>query len=244
MKTTIWNLFRGCHKISSGCKNCYIALGDLKKGKDFDTIEKTPMYDRLLRKNKKGDYVIPSGTLVYTAFSSDFLLEDIDSYRDELWDMIHTRKDLQFMFLTKRISRLNECLPKDWPDGYDHVTIGVSVENQEMADERLPHLLKSKIKHKMIICQPLIGPIDLSGYLEDIELVTVGGEASKDGRMLDDIWVEEIRKTCMKHHVSFSFRQAASHYLKDGMIHHLRWHELSQVAHQQMRDISFKDDIL
>ena len=42
MKTTIWNPFRGCHKISTGCKNCYIALGDLKKGKDFDTIEKTP----------------------------------------------------------------------------------------------------------------------------------------------------------------------------------------------------------
>lgn len=238
MKTTLWNPFRGCHKISAGCKHCYIALGDLKKGKDFDLIEKTKMYDRPIRKNKKGEYVIPSGTLVYTSFSSDFLLEDIDSYRNELWDMIHMRKDLKFMFLTKRISRLNDCLPSDWKDGYDHVSIGVSVENQEMADERLPYLMQSKIKHKMIICQPLIGPIDLSNYLKGIELVTVGGEQSREGRLLDDKWVEMIRETCIKHRVNFEFRQAASTYLKDGVTYHLRWHETSKVARSQMRDIT------
>lgn len=239
MKTTVWNPFRGCHKISSGCKNCYIALGDSKKGKDFDLIEKTSMYDRPIKKNKKGEYVIPSGTLVYTSFSSDFLLEDIDSYREELWKMISIRKDLKFMFLTKRIARFNDVIPSDWEDGYEHVSVGVSVENQMTADERLPYLLKAKMKHKMIICQPLIDRIDLSNYLSGIELVTVGGEAAKEGRVLDDMWVEEIKDTCIKHHVSFSFRQAASNYLKDGEIKHLRWHELSKVARDQMRDVSF-----
>ena len=48
------------------------------------------------------------------------------------------RKDLYFYFFTKRIHRLKECLPPDWGDGYDNVLIGCTVENQQMADFRLP----------------------------------------------------------------------------------------------------------
>lgn len=239
MKTSVWNPFRGCHKISAGCKNCYIALGDLKKGKDFDVIEKTVQYDRPIRKNKKGEYVIASDTLVFTSFSSDFFLEDIDSYRDELWAMIKSRPDLSFLFLTKRINRFDKVIPSDWPVGYEHVTVGVSVENQEMADERLPYLLKANIKHKNIICQPMIGPIDLSNYLDGIEFVTVGGEAASKGRILDDAWVLDIREECIKHKVSFEFRQAASNYLKDGVLQKIKWHDLSKVARELDRNIYF-----
>ena len=59
-----------------------------------------------------------------------------DVWRREAWEMIRLRRDLHFMFFTKRIDRLSECLPGDWGAGYEHVTIGCTVENQRMADYR------------------------------------------------------------------------------------------------------------
>ena len=232
MKTTLWNPIRGCHKISAGCKHCYIELGDKKHGRDFDTIEVTQQYDRPIRKNKKGEYVIPSGTLVYTCFSSDFLLEDIDSYRDDFWNMIKERSDLTFLFLTKRIERFMDVMTSDFETSFHHVHVGVSVENQEMADFRLPYLLKAPIHHKSIICQPLIGPISLSSYLQGIELVVVGGEASKDGRIMDLSWVDAIRKDCLQAKVNFSYRQAASNTMKQGVLYHIPWNKLTKDARE------------
>ena len=80
----------------------------------------------------------------------------------------------------------------------------------------------------MIICQPLIGPIDLTPYLEGIELVSVGGEAAKEGRILDDRWVLDIQNQCIKHAVNFEFRQVGSNYLKDGITYKVPWNQLTK----------------
>lgn len=48
--------------------------------------------------------------------------------------MIRERSDLHFLFLTKRIERFMECIPADWNNGYDNVTVGCTVENQDKAD--------------------------------------------------------------------------------------------------------------
>lgn len=239
MKTTVWNPIRGCHQISAGCQNCYISIGDQKKGRDFNRIEKTTQYDRPIRKNKKGEYIIPSGTLVYTCFSSDFFLSEADIYRDFWWQIIKERSDLTFLFLTKRIERISSVLPEGFPKGFEHVTIGVSVENQGMADARLPYLLKSDFKHKVIVCQPLIDSIDLDAYLDGIDEVIVGGEAGHHARVLDDDWVLRIRNTCIKHQVSFSYRQCGTYVLKDGIITKIPWKMLSSVARKLDRDVSF-----
>ncbi len=52
--------------------------------------------------------------------------------------MMRLRRDLQFFFVTKRIDRFYAVLPEDWGAGYDNVTIACTVENQAMADYRLP----------------------------------------------------------------------------------------------------------
>ena len=70
-------------------------------------------------------------------FSSDFLIEEADDWREECWTMMAERSDLDFIFLTKRIDRFLQCIPDDWNDGYDNVTVGCTVENQAMADHRL-----------------------------------------------------------------------------------------------------------
>ena len=110
----MWNPWRGCHKYSDGCRFCYIHKGDAKRNIDTNKIVKTDNFYAPIKKNTKGEYIMKSGQTVYLCFSSDFLVEDADIWRDECWDMIRERKDLHFLFLTKRISRLKDCLPYDW----------------------------------------------------------------------------------------------------------------------------------
>ena len=37
--------------------------------------------------------------------------------------MIKERSDCTFLFLTKRIERFSQCIPEDWADGYENVTL-------------------------------------------------------------------------------------------------------------------------
>lgn len=47
----------------------------------------------------------------------------------------------------------DEPLPNVW--------LGVSVENQAAADERIPHLLRTPAAVRFLSCEPLLGPVDL-----------------------------------------------------------------------------------
>ena len=212
----MWNPWRGCHRYSEGCKYCYIHKGDAKRGMDTNNIVKSKNFDAPIAKNKNGEYKMKSGKLVYVCFSSDFLLEDADVWRDECWKMMKERSDLHFLFLTKRIERFMDCIPSDWGEGYDNVTIGCTIENQDRADQRLRLFSKMPIKHKNIICQPLIEKIDIEKYLDNVELVVVGGESDRNARPLDYDWVLDIREQCIRKEVSFEFRQCGTHFLKDG----------------------------
>lgn len=69
-------------------------------------------------------------------------------------------------FLTKRTERFMDCIPRDWKDGYDNVTVSCTVENQDRTDYRLSIFSKLPAKHKNIICQPLIEEINLTNYFE------------------------------------------------------------------------------
>ena len=212
----MWNPWRGCHRYSEGCKYCYIHKGDAKRGMDTNNIVKSKNFDAPIAKNKNGEYKMKSGKLVYVCFSSDFLIEDADDWRDECWKMMKERLDLHFLFLTKRIERFMDCIPSDWGEGYDNVTIGCTIENQDRADQRLSLFSKMPIKHKNIICQPLIEKIDIEKYLDKVELVVVGGESDRNARTLDYNWVLDIRKQCIRKNVPFEFRQCGTHFLKDG----------------------------
>lgn len=217
-KSKMWNLWHGCHKLSAGCAHCYVYRGDSKRGIDSSIVCKTKSFDLPIQKKRNGEYKIPSGSLVYTCFTSDFFLEDADEWRTEAWDMIRTRNDLQFLMITKRIDRLQESLPNDWDTGYDHVTICCTVENQDRADYRLPIFKSAPIKHKIIICEPLLGRINLAPYGIGswIEQVVAGGESGYGARPCDFDWVMELRNLCVEQHVSFWFKQTGTVLIKDG----------------------------
>ena len=149
---TRWDPWRGCHRCSEGCKLCYINKGDQKRGMDTSQIMKTEKFYAPVEKDKKGNYKIKPGQLVFLCFSSDFLIEEADVWRGECWKMIKERSDLTFLFLTKRIERFMDCIPPDWGEGYDNVIVSCTVENQDRADFRLKIFDSLPIKHKNIAC--------------------------------------------------------------------------------------------
>lgn len=232
-KSMMWNLWHGCHKLSAGCMHCYVYRGDAKRDVDSSVVTQTKNFDLPLQKKRNGEFKIPSGTLVYTCFTSDFFVEDADNWRVEAWEMMHQRSDLHFMMITKRIDRLANCLPANWGDGYDNVTICCTVENQSCADYRLPIYKAVPIKHKIIICEPLLEKIDLTSYSvgEWIEQIVAGGESGYDARPCDFDWVMELRRISIENNVSFWFKQTGSKFVKEGKLYTVK----RQFQHSQAR---------
>lgn len=212
-----WNPWHGCHKLSEGCRHCYVYRMDEKHGKDSAAVTKTQNFNMPIQKNRKGVYKIPPGTLVYTCFTSDFFVEDADPWREEAWEMIRERSDLMFLMATKRIDRFSSCLPRDWGDGYENVVVCCTVENQDRADDRLPIFLEAPIRHKCVICEPLLEKVDLSPYLGGwIEQVIAGGESGLEARPCDYSWFTFLRAQCQKAGVSFHFKQTGARFIKEG----------------------------
>ena len=64
------------------------------------------------------------------------------------------------------------------------------MENQDRVDYRLPIYKAAPIKHKIIICEPLLTEIDFRGELGPwVEQIVVGGESGKEARICNYEWV-------------------------------------------------------
>lgn len=212
-----WEPWTGCYAYSEGCNNCYF-YGPHAKRFGQNTIEKTDKFDWPIRKNAKGEYNIKGNKILATCFATDFFLPEADEWRKEAWAMIRERSDINFLILTKRIDRFLVSLPTDWKDGYENVTIGCTVENQKLADDRLPLFLSYPMKHRFIACAPLLEAIDVSPYLQGVEHVSVGGETSRDARECHYEWVLAIREQCIKANVTFWFKNTGSLFCRDGKL--------------------------
>jgi protein gp37 len=98
-----------------------------------------------------------------------------------------------------------------WPPA--NVWLGVSVEDQETADERIPILLETPAAVRWISAEPLLGPIDLrdAHFAEivgqQLDWVVVGGESGKDSRPMHPDWARKIRDACSAARVPFLFKQ-------------------------------------
>ena len=152
--------------------------------------------------------------------------------------MIKRRPDLEFLLLTKRIDRFPVALPPDWGDGYDNVNIGCTVENQELADFRLPLFLSHPIKRRFIACGPLLGPVNLTPYLGGVRHVTVGGETGREARECDYDWVLDIREQCIKAGITFWFKNTGSRFRRDGIVQKVNPYRQGSLAKELAIDIS------
>lgn len=222
MNSITWNPWHGCVKYSEGCRHCYVYRQDEKVGLDASVLKKNQDFTLPLRRDRQGNYKIPPGTAVFTCMTSDFFLDQADSLRPELWEIIAARPDLHFMIITKRILRAAECLPSDWGEGWPHVTLCCTMENQQEADRRLPVFLALPAAHKEIICEPLLSDIDFHGRLSpQLEGMVVGGESGNDARPCDYEWVLHLREQCREAHIPFHFKQTGARFLKNGRLYHV-----------------------
>ncbi len=220
----VWNPWHGCTKISPGCLHCYVYRIDASHRQEISSSEcrKTSNYSLPVRRDRTGAYRISPGTYVYTCFTSDFFLEDADAWRDEAWRMIRERSDCTFFFFTKRIDRFLFCIPADWGDGYENVVIGCTVENNRMAQKRLPLFLEAPIRRRVIGVEPILESVDLLPYLDGrISEVSVGGESGPDARTCDYDWVLDIRRQCAAAGTAFHFHQTGACFRKDGRIYRI-----------------------
>lgn len=235
----MWNLWHGCHRKSEGCMHCYVFRRDAEFEKDSNIVAKTSSFNLPIRRDRQGLWKVPSGTLMWTCFTSDFFIEEGDAWREEAWLMIHRRSDLHFYIVTKRPERIAKCLPDDWDDGYDNVTISCTMENQHRSDERLPLFRKLPIRHKAIICEPLLERIDFRGGLGSwCEQVTVGGESGRGARVCDYTWVLDIRRQCLEAKVPFLFKQTGALFRKDGRLYRIPRNQ--QMAQARRAGIGFQ----
>jgi len=98
-----------------------------------------------------------------------------------------------------------------------NVWLGVSVEDQRAADERIPLLLRTPAAVRFLSMEPLLGPVDLWEWVDpfrsgwptplEIDWVIAGGESGPGARPMHPDWVRSIRDQCTKAYVPFFFKQ-------------------------------------
>lgn len=238
-----WNPWHGCQKISPGCAHCYVYRRDAQYELDAGEVKRNAAFDLPLRKKRDGAYKLQPPDIVWTCFTSDFFLEQADPWRAEAWAMMKAREDLSFFFITKRILRFYEQLPADWATGYPNVSIGVTCENQAMADLRLPFFHSLPILHKIIICEPMLEAVDFSAYLDEtIEQVSIGGESGPQARLMRYEWALQVRQQCMTKDVPFHFRQTGARFEKDGRVYQIP--RAQQMSQARKSGLSYRTDAL
>ncbi|MDR0436703.1 MAG: phage Gp37/Gp68 family protein [Bacteroidales bacterium] len=247
-----WNPWHGCIKHSPGCKHCYVYRQDemYGDGKRANVVKKNADFDLPIKRKRDKSYKLRSGQIIYTCMTSDFFVEQADEWRSEAWAMIRLRKDLRFFIFTKRIDRFRVNLPDDWGAGYENVIIGCTVENQAMADYRLPIFNELPIKHKVIIIAPMLEKMDISAYLNDeIHEVATSGESGIEARILDYDWILDIRRQCVEKDIPFCFHQTGAKLVKDGKLYRIhRYHQISQarkanIDYKLRRDLEMDTEV-
>jgi len=125
-----------------------------------------------------------------------------------------------FIILTKRPENIKDKMTGDFPE---NVWLGVTAENQEMANKRIPILLQIKAAKRFVSIEPMLGPIDfdefnmivdvngkksfIAWYNEGINWIICGGESGSKARPLHPDWVRSIRNQCKKAGTAFFFKQ-------------------------------------
>ena len=135
---------------------------------------------------------------------------DLKPQRIRLWKLIDNTPNLDWLLLTKRPQNIARIAPwgANWPA---NVWLGTSVENQALAEKRLPFLLKNPAVVRFLSCEPLLGSVDLRQWFQrngfySIDWVIVGGESGGSSRPMHPDWVTSLLHQCHDFEVPFHFK--------------------------------------
>lgn len=196
-----WNPWHGCTKVSPGCAHCYMYRDKARYGQDPEVVtrSKTTFREPLKWKDP---------ARVFTCSWSDFFHLEADLWRDEAWDIIRETPHLTYQILTKRVERVEDCLPDDWGAGWPNVWLGVSVENQRWIT-RAGILSNIPARVRFLSCEPLLGPvsIDIADLPMLLHWVIVGGESGPGARPMHEKWARQLRDECNDYQIAFFLKQ-------------------------------------
>lgn len=208
-----WNIARGCTKVDEDCKFCYMYRDSGKYGYNPKTVIKTKtVFNMPLR--------LKEPSLIFTSSLTDFFHEEIDSYRNEVWDIIRECPHHTFQILTKRPERIIDHLPKDWGKGWDNVWLGTSVGSPK-GMQRIFDLLEVPTKVRFLSLEPLHEKVSLHHVdLSQIHWVIVGGESGNYNgkyrfRPCQVEWIESIVHECKGAEVPVFVKQLGTHLKKE-----------------------------
>ncbi len=162
-----WNPATGCTKVSPGCANCYAeAIAEKNRGGAAfpDGFAVTLRPHRVSQPLK---WTEPSRVFVNSM--SDLFHRDIpDDYLVKVWEVMLKAPQHQYQILTKRPHRAKALIERLGLELAPHIWLGVSVENQTFADNRIPALIQIPAKIRWISAEPLLGPVDLTEWIDPV----------------------------------------------------------------------------
>lgn len=219
-----FNPWIGCTKVSAGCANCYAETlmdtryGRVKWGKGHPRQRTSVTYWKHPRKWN----MEPTRRRVFCASLADVFDEEVaDEWRDDLFSLIYDCQNIDWLVLTKRPKKALDYLLGTSGAGANHfestfknVWLGVSVENQEQAQKRIPILMQIPAKVRFLSVEPQLGPVDLAAVdalasqpWPALHWVICGGESGKGKRLFNEDWARLLRDQCSQSGIAFFMKQ-------------------------------------
>jgi protein gp37 len=167
---------------------------------------------------------------VFVCSMSDLFHEEVPfEFTMEVFETMEATPEHTYQVLTKRPQRMVSFYHWMCEEEYDssvgmygnwpwprNCWAGVTAENQEAANERIPHLLETPAEVRFVSCEPLLGGVDLRDYMRGfarflsssgLDWVIVGGESGPGARPMHPDWVRSLRNQCKGSGVPFFFKQ-------------------------------------
>lgn len=228
-----FNPWIGCQRVSPGCVNCYAETWDerFREGRNWGArgVRERTSHAAWAKVRMWNAQAAAMGERwrVFPSMCDPFEERDeLVILRTEFLALVEATSSLDWLLLTKRPENVMGMIPEHWRAGLPrNVWIGTSVEDQQRADERIPHLLRVPAVVRFLSAEPLIGPVDLSRWvwgsaregqygteIDDgpsgaIGWVIVGGESGPGARPMHPEWARVLRDQCRAAGVPFLFKQ-------------------------------------
>ena len=216
-----WNSVTGCSPVSEGCTNCYAKrIANRLKGrfgypKDDPfkvTFHPDRLYQPLKWKKPRRIFVCSMGDIFHGNLRH-YSGKDLPPWEVIFCIYATMMKATQhtYIILTKRPENMLEFY-NEWiraSDLLSHVWVGCTAENQKRYDERWSIAQQIPAAKLFVSGEPLLGPIDFSGFARKPDWVICGAETGPGARPMDPYWARNLRDQCKAANVPF-FMKAMS----------------------------------